>query len=285
MIIRLPRQEHISNPVTLQNFMRSCFSTLSSVRSFTSKIPVDLIEANLILRHGIFHANRQRASRLDRRFALHHAHHAIELVLRKKAGDLGASAPAVYDFPKLIRFLKKNNVTMTYQRELEALNKNRELIQHYGQVPDEREAYSLVSTSENFMKDFCANAFGTDYRKISVLENIENDDIKGTMHEAQTALETGKFDDAAVMAHLAIAKTKWLVQEKTMPQRIVNLWSSAEVQKAGLEYIIAAIRLQMDEILDVTLSATFAGDLNRLASITRAAFIRILGGSPQVSSL
>lgn len=147
---------------------------------------------------------------------------------------------------------------------------------------NEREAYSLVHTSENFVKDFCADSFGVDYAGISLLENVENDDIRKTMQEAQEAFNQHRFDDATVTAHFAIQKAKWIILKKTQPEGYGNLSSSGEVRAAGLERTISAIENRMDRLFDVALSATFAADIKRLSGITCAGFLPIPGGKPVI---
>ena len=242
---------------------------------------MELTEAKTLLRHGMFHINRRRPSRLDRRLSVHHAHHAVELALRKKAAELRASTSEVYDFPKLIKFLMGKGVNLTYQRELEELNKTRELIQHYGQVPDEKEAYRLVRAAENFMKEFCSAAFGIDYVKLSQNGIISNQDIKKTLEEAQEAYDDGRFEDAAIAAHFAIQQGKWIVRQKVLGGRYRHHLSSTTDRVFGdIIRTIDDIDRDLDDTLDVALSATFAYDFTRLREITCAVFHMIPGGRP-----
>src|SRR6266567_3834451 len=80
-----------------------------SLFQLPSEIEYFLTDANSILRHGKIHLSRGKASRLDRRLAIHHAHHAVELVLRKKAELLGLNP---FEFPVLVKSLKKQKVVI-----------------------------------------------------------------------------------------------------------------------------------------------------------------------------
>jgi len=212
---------------------------------------------------------------------VHHAHHAVELALRKKAAELGASPADVYDFPKLIKFLMRKGVNLTYQRELEELNKTRELIQHYGQVPDEKEAYQLVHAAENCMKEFCSAAFAVDYVKLSPTDLISNQDIRKTLAEAQDAYDRGRFEDAAIAAHFAIQQGKWIVRQKVLGGRYRHhLRSTSDRVIGDILQTIDDIDRALDDTLDVALSATFAYDFTRLREITCAVFHMIPGGRP-----
>jgi HEPN domain-containing protein len=248
----------------------------------TSNVLAELTEAKLLLRHGIFHINQGRPSRLDRRLAVHHAHHAVELTLRRKASELGASTAEVYDFPRLVKYLNGKSITITYQMELEELNKTRELIQHYGQVPDEKEAYRLVHASENWMKEFCTSAFAINYGKLSPTDLISNEGIRKTLGEAQEAYDNGKFEDAAIAAHFAIQQGKWIVKDKVMSRSYGHrLWrSDTEPLLRDVTRAIDDIDRRLDDVLDAALSATFASSFERLREITCAVFHRIAGGEP-----
>ena len=244
-----------------------------------SNIPIELIEAKLLLRHGIFHISRGRPSRIDRRLGVHHAHNAIELTFRRKAAELGASTGEVYEFPKLIKFLSGKGVSITYQRELEELNKTRELIQHYGQVPDEKEAYRMVHAAQNCLKEFCAAAFSIDYGALSPTDLIGNQEIRKTLAEAQEAYDKGRFEDAAIAAHFAIQQGKWIVMQKVLGRRYRHHVSlSTERLLGDVVRAIDDIREELDDTVDMALSASFACDFRRLSEITRAVFHRIVGG-------
>lgn len=244
-----------------------------------SSIPAELTEAKLLLRHGVFHISHGRPSRLDRRLGVHHAHHAVELALRKKTDELHAIPTQVYEFPKLLKYLRDNGVTVAYQRELDELNRTRELIQHFGQVPDEKEAYRLVQAAENFMKDYCTAVFGVDYDKLSPIDLISNKDIRKTLAEAQEAYDNRKFGDAAVTAELAIQQGKWVVEQKVMRRGYMHSLSIDNQRLlSDVAETIQDIETQLDNVLDVALTAQFASKLKRLHDITCAGFMKTGGG-------
>lgn len=239
------------------------------------------MEAKLLLSHGIFHIDQMRPSRLDRRLSVHHAHNALELAFRRKASELAISPAEVYEFPRLTKHLTQSGVVVPYQRELEELNKTRELIQHYGQVPDEKEAYRLVHAAENCMKEFCASAFGVDFDQLSPNDLISNEGIRKTLTEAQEAYDSGRFEDAAVAAHFAIQQGKWIVERKVMnPRWRHHLSLHTERLLEDVAKSLDDIDRYVDDVLDVALSASFASSLRRLGEITCAVFHQIPGGKP-----
>jgi len=231
-----------------------------------------LTDAKALMNHGKLHLSRGKTSRLDRLLAVHHAHHAVELVLRQKAKEKQVNP---YDIPTAIKALKKHGVPIPYERELDELNRTRVLIQHYGQVPDEREAYRLVATSENFMREFCAQSFNVDYGALSMLDIISNDSIRMTLQEALDARKKGSYEDAIMTAHLAIEKAKCVVQDRILPRR--HRYSVSLSTKRYLKDLVESVNEIRDELhdtLDVALSAPFAYDLKRLKEMTGARFHR-----------
>jgi len=239
------------------------------------------MEAKLLLCHGIFHIGQMRPSRLDRRLSVHHVHHALELAFRRKASDLAISPAKVYEFPRLTKHLTQSGVAIPYQTELEELNKTRELIQHYGQVPDEKEAYRLVHAAENCMKEFCSSAFGVDFDELSPNDLISNEDIRKTLAEAQDAYDSKRFEDAAIAAHFAIQQGKWIIERKVMSPRWRHRLSlHTERVFEDVAKSLDDIDRYVDDVLDVALSASFASSFRHLQEITRAVFHQILGGKP-----
>ena len=148
-------------------------------------------------------------------------------------------------------------------------------MQHHGTATDEKDVYRLVSASESFMRDFCTQAFGIDYGKLSVLDDIGNDSIRRTLQEALDARERGSYEEAAIAAHLAIQKTKYIVQDKILPHRFRHSIGLQEKRVLrDISEVVDELRDDLDDTLDVALSAHFAYDLKRLTKMTGATFRR-----------
>ncbi len=242
-----------------------------------------LTDSKLILHDARFRIARGRSSRLDSRQALKDAHHAVELVLRRKAEELNAKP---YDFDTLLKTLKEQDITVPYERELDELNKSRVLAQHYGSVLDGKDTYRLVVTAENFMKDFLPASFGVDYDSLSILDPLGNDDVKATLEEAIRKQKAGRFEDAAIAAHLAVQKTKWVIERRVSPtgrgfRRHFHL-TFGESMFGDINNALDEISEAVENTRDIALSAPFAQDLKRLSDITRAAFLRILDGPVEI---
>ena len=241
-----------------------------------------LTDAKLILQEARLRVSRGRPSRLDSRQSLKDAHHSVELVLRRKAEELGTKP---YDFDALLKTMKGRGVSVPYERELEELNKSRVLAQHYGTVLDSKDAYRLVVAAENFMRDFLLAAFGVDYDSLSELETLGNEDVKGTLKRAQKMLDDGLFEDAAITAHLAVQKTKWIIERKLSPQKRRSRFSRfllrfGDMELRDINDALNELSDAIEDTRDIAFSAPFAQDLKRLGVITGAAFLPIFEGEP-----
>ncbi len=243
-----------------------------------------MTDAKLIFQDARLRVTRRRPSRHDSRQALKDAHHAVELVLRRKAEGLGLKP---YDFDALVKQLKGRRVSIPYEREIDELNKSRVLAQHYGTVLEGKDVYRLVITAENFMKEFLSEAFAVDYDSLSELVTLENQDIKRILEEAQKLLADGSFEKAAITAHLAVQKTKWVIERKLSPSRLGShagrfLLRFGETSLGEINDALNELSEAIEDTRDLALSMPFAQDLKRLSDITRAAFLRILEGPVQI---
>jgi len=139
----------------------------------SSEMMAFLTDVKALIEHGLLHLHGQ--SRINRRLAIHHAHNAVELTIRKKAEDLGENP---YDFPEIIKTLEKHDVKIPHKRELEELNKARILIQHYGTIPDENDIRRLVYVAKDFLIDFWRDIFGINYTEVSLAALISDENTK-----------------------------------------------------------------------------------------------------------
>ena len=227
------------------------------------------LDLKTLMEHAILH--QQSGTRLDMRFAINHAHQAVELALRKKAENLKESP---YDFPEIVKVLKKNDIKIPYQRQIEELNKTRILTQHYGTTPNENDARRLIFVARDFLIDFWKDAFSVDYNSISLLDLISNEDVKKALQEAKKCFEKDQnYKEATVKSVLAIYKTKWWIKSKFPILSNVILPQVYSLQSA------------LDEVLDITLSGPFAHKLRKLGGITSIIFLPIPGGEPHMQQL
>lgn len=198
-----------------------------------------LLDAKTILVHGKFHLRSGHLSRLDKLLAIHHAHHAIELTLREKALQLGENP---WNFPEILKALKRHEIAIPYERELAELNTVRNLMQHYGAAAEDKDVHRLVTASENFMRDFCQNCFDLSYDELSMADMIENDDAREALQRGYREFRAGQFWESAAYARLSIEQLKLLIEtriglnkyhddipeDEPMKEHIEQLWTAAQ---------------------------------------------------------
>jgi HEPN domain-containing protein len=244
------------------------WALLSSVNNYV------LLDASILLRHARFHLRQGKVSRLDRRLAIHHAHQAVELTLKARVEQLHGHWDT---FPLALNWLNQQMMAIPYERELIELNKARNLVQHSDMIPDERDAYRLVTAAENFMKDFCSKVFGLDFSQLSLVQFISDVGIRTMMTGAQLAIENQDFDEAVGFSELAIETAKRTLINRFRPYRASPLSVDEEstADKLGLPSLpesIEKIWESINYLLDLVLSAPFATDLQRLHEITHSTF-------------
>ncbi len=219
-----------------------------------------LLDLKALMEHAILH--QQSGTKLDMRFAINHAHHAVELTLRKKAELLGATP---YYFPKILKMLKDKDVKIPYERQVVELNKARELTQHYGTTPNENDARRLIFVSKDFLTDFWRDALGVDYDDMSLIDLIENDEIREKLKEAE---KEENYEKAVTKSILATYMVSWWIKngfyeaEPTYGVPIMDV-TDHEVQEA------------FDVILEVALSSPFFYKLWKLRKSCGIVFLHI----------
>lgn len=228
-----------------------------------------LLDLKALMEHAIIH--QQSGTKLDMRLAINHAHQAVELTLRKKAELLGESP---YDFPAIINVLKNKGVRIPYGRQIEELNKTRILTQHYGTTPNENDARRLIFVARDFLIDFWKEAFQVDYDGVSMLDVINNEDVKKTLQEAQKYLEKDQnYREATLKSVLAIYKIKWWIRRKF------------EIMPSTIMIETHLLQQALDSVLDIALSSPFTYKLRKLQETTGTVFLPIPGGEPIMQQL
>jgi HEPN domain-containing protein len=223
-----------------------------------------LLDLKALMEHAILH--EKGGSKLDMRLAIHHAHQAVELSLRKKAELLNLSA---FHFPEVIRALKNNNVVIPYERQVDELNRTRTLTQHYGTTPDDNDARRLIFTARDFLIDFWKEVFGISYEDLSVSNLIANPRVKALIEEAEKSAKAGKYSEAVKNSVQATYEVQWWIRGRfrVMPPRATAFQARTLVE-------------ELDFIFNVALSSPFAFKLWKLKETTGIVFLPVPGGTP-----
>lgn len=223
------------------------------------------VDLKAIMEHAILH--QQNGSKLDMRFGVNHAHQAVELTLRKKAELLGKNP---LDFPKLVKQLKKEGISIPNERQIDELNKARVLIQHYGTTPNDNDARRLIFAARDFLIAFWKEAFEINYEDISLIDLINNEEIKELLREAEKA---DNYKQRLIKSLRAIYEVKWWIESRFHEARLTWSLVSLDVEDA------------LDFVLDIALSSPFASKLWKLRKSTGIVFLPIPGGEPVMQQL
>lgn len=233
------------------------------------------LDLKTLMEHAIFHL--QGGSKMDMRLAVNHAHQAVELTLRKKTELFGKNP---YDFPTIVKTLKRNNVDIPYERQMEELNKARALTQHYGTTPNDDDARRLVFVARDFLIDFWKDSLNINYEGISLVNLIENDKIREILTEAEKVGKAKKHEDCVIKSVLATYMVKWWIEGGFYEEGHI----ASGISLVGIvddHNVTDALGF----VLDIALSSPFAYRLKKLRKSTGIVFLPIIEGKPQMQKL
>jgi hypothetical protein len=139
-------------------------------------------------------------------------HEALETFLVAAAEHLNVSLKMRTDFAT---YLDKLDEVLAPQRlpfrtTLIRLNKARVQAKHDSITPDRAELPNFVASTHAFLEESTKVAFQIDFTSVSLVDLIENADVKEKLSAAQSALEGGRYIDVLVECRKAV----YLVFEK-----------------------------------------------------------------------
>lgn len=109
-----------------------------------------------------------------------------------------------FSFDQLIGELKAEGIRVVKSGTLKALNKQRVIIKHYGQVSDPSTVANYYQVAQYAVNEILKQVIGKTLQEISLHELIQNNEVKGYLSEAATALEDGKYFKAIVNIRKAV---------------------------------------------------------------------------------
>lgn len=160
-----------------------------------------LVFLRLLIDHGKIHS--KGTSLLDRTISIIHFHHAIELTVKQRAKE---KLSIEKDFLDLLNELKnrrrrsERSINIPYEIEIRDLNRLRNNIYHNGliHVPDTKTVFHFSKVIENFMKEFLNVEWSLDYDSISLVDLIDDTQIKGKIASGGRAKNRGNVKEAIV---------------------------------------------------------------------------------------
>lgn len=132
---------------------------------------------------------------------------SLELVIYTCLVELNADKDKSLEsltFDQLIGELKKNGKPIQKAGTLKALNKQRVIIKHYGQIADPATVRGYYEAAKQSTDALLRDVIGKDLQEILLAEAISNDVIREHIATACTAIENTKYFDALVEIRKAI---------------------------------------------------------------------------------
>lgn len=120
--------------------------------------------------------------------------------------------------------------------------------------------------------DFWLEEFNVKYEDISLLEQVQDQELQAVLKEAEQSLNKQKYDEAVEQAMLAIYKTVWKLEKKFPPPYVSY-------------HPMMAFPEQWKDFVVVVLSAPYASKLNMLFKKTGIIFLHIPKGKPVTQRL
>ncbi len=153
-----------------------------------------LIISKQIFLHGIEHS--KKSGQINRMIAIHNIHNSIEIMIRtilyhsdkkysdKKFDELIGEANVVYkdlvgkDFPLI--------------KQMKSLNSQRNMVQHDADDPSGNVVEKYSSLTKLFLEEIYQNFFNLDFDEISIINLIENYEIKALLKLAKENIPINK---------------------------------------------------------------------------------------------
>ena len=108
------------------------------------------------------------------------------------------------NFNELIRELKKANLRVIKSATLKAMNKQRVIVKHCGQLADPTTVRQDFEAAQASLDDLLEQVFGKRLNEILLCEIIKNDEVGQHLKAASECVEAGKFFAALVEVRKAI---------------------------------------------------------------------------------
>lgn len=109
-----------------------------------------------------------------------------------------------FSFDQLLGELKIEGVKVVKSGTLKALNKQRVIIKHYGQVSDPSTVTNYYEVAQYAVNEILKQVVGKNLQEVMLHELIKNDEVKVCLTEAVSALEHRKYFDVLVNVRKAI---------------------------------------------------------------------------------
>ena len=121
-------------------------------------------------------------------------HDSVELFLHLSAEFLDANLDNI-NFMKYFKRIdeKLGNLNLTQKAAMITLNKERVSLKHYNLYPNPDNIEIHRVNTQNFFEENCPIIFGIEFTNISLLDLIQDEEVKKTLEDAQNESDDGEY--------------------------------------------------------------------------------------------
>jgi len=167
-----------------------------------------LTNMKLIYQHGVSHSRIK--STVNRLFAIHNCHYAVEQIVRERAKDMAfQGALHKISFEKIIKKVNDKQNIPDYTRLL-TLNRIRNDAEHFNIIPDVETVRFYVKIVGDFLKWSYKNYFEVDYESLVLEDMILDAPTKRVMLEAKFLIEKGELKKASEKMYEGLGAFKFM---------------------------------------------------------------------------
>jgi hypothetical protein len=136
-------------------------------------------------------------------------HDTVELFLQLSAEYLDVGKPKIefLEYWDLISS-KLSSSTLPQKESMRRLNKSRVALKHHGTLPSKLDIESFRGVTFDFLVDSTPIIFNVEFKDISLIDFVTEENARQNLHDATTLLTTGNLEDAlrkvAIAFHLLI---------------------------------------------------------------------------------
>ncbi len=131
-------------------------------------------------------------------------HDSVELFLHLSAESLGANLTNISFLEYFTRINNKlKDKELSQKTSMDKLNRTRVSLKHRGLYPNPNDIEYFRVSTQNFFEENCPNVFGIEFTEISLLNLIQDEDVRKELEKAQNEFENGHFKES--LENIAIA--------------------------------------------------------------------------------
>ena len=131
-------------------------------------------------------------------------HDSVELFLHLSAEILGLNITNISFMEYFTRINKElKNIELTQRTSMDKLNRTRVSLKHKGLYPNPIDIEYFRVNTQNFFEENCPTIFGIDFDKISLLDLIQDEEVRKELENAQNEFINGYYKESLEIIAIA----------------------------------------------------------------------------------